>query len=96
MAYVDKNGDDVPFPRRKSQKMGHFGTWAMVRTILGRQMMRFGARSGAGGWIGGNGRAFWKAGSGHHFAGRFLKPLSRYYSGIVDSGIVLKGFRLCV
>ncbi|HET6251862.1 MAG TPA: hypothetical protein VFE47_29525 [Tepidisphaeraceae bacterium] len=34
----------VPFSDRKTQKMGHFETWAMVRIKLGRQMMRDGAR----------------------------------------------------
>jgi hypothetical protein len=37
-----------PIFEGKSQKMGHFGTWAMVRTKLGREMMRNDARIGAG------------------------------------------------
>jgi hypothetical protein len=35
---------NVPFWSEKFKKMGHVETWAMVRTILGRKMMRDGAR----------------------------------------------------
>jgi hypothetical protein len=49
----DLGGNGLGFLKRsacpifegKSQKMGHVETWAMVRTILGRQMMRNDARS---------------------------------------------------
>ncbi|HET6249095.1 MAG TPA: hypothetical protein VFE47_15475 [Tepidisphaeraceae bacterium] len=39
-----------PIFSEKSRKMGHVGTGAMVRTILGRQMMRDGARSNRPRW----------------------------------------------
>jgi hypothetical protein len=48
----------VPFSDRKSRKMGHVETWVMVRTNLGREMMRFGARAEEECMIMGSGRAY--------------------------------------